>query len=245
MPLKRSTGNMYDWVTHMHAHLEGACIHDCAYCYVSHSRFGRLPKNTGHLRLNEKEFSTNYGADKTIFIEHTNDLFANNVPDPWIVRILDHCKAYPKNTYIFQTKNPWRALPFFNAQAFPSMHLIGTTIETNRHLPSLSLAPSPLERYGGILKLSESGARTFITIEPIMDMVPEILGTWIANVKPEFINIGADSKNIRLPEPDKAKIYTLINLIAKEGIVIRGKTNLKRLINLEAERNHEKRKKTT
>jgi hypothetical protein len=33
MPLKKSEGNMYPWVTHTHSHLAGACPHECK-CYV-------------------------------------------------------------------------------------------------------------------------------------------------------------------------------------------------------------------
>jgi hypothetical protein len=28
--LKKSVGNMYEWVTHVHAHLGGKCGHECA-----------------------------------------------------------------------------------------------------------------------------------------------------------------------------------------------------------------------
>lgn len=34
MPLNRSTGNMFSWVTHTRTHLGGQCPHQCSYCYV-------------------------------------------------------------------------------------------------------------------------------------------------------------------------------------------------------------------
>lgn len=32
MSLKKSKGNMYDWVSHTHSHLSGKCGHQCGYC---------------------------------------------------------------------------------------------------------------------------------------------------------------------------------------------------------------------
>lgn len=31
MSLKKSTGNMYPWVTHTHTHLGGECSHKCVF----------------------------------------------------------------------------------------------------------------------------------------------------------------------------------------------------------------------
>jgi len=76
MPLQKSKGNMYPWVSNCHSHLGGECEHHCVYCYVEHSKFGRPEKYKGILRLIEEEFSVKYGSGKTIFMEHCNDLFA-------------------------------------------------------------------------------------------------------------------------------------------------------------------------
>jgi len=72
MPLIKSTGNMYSWVTDMHTHLGGDCPHACSYCYVN-TGFMNTPRPKrycGPLRLIEQEFNVNYGTGKTIFIEH-------------------------------------------------------------------------------------------------------------------------------------------------------------------------------
>ena len=79
MPLVKSKGNMYDWVTHMHTHLGGQCPHKCSYCYVQRNRFGVNPKYQGDLRIISQELNVNYGSDKILFIEHMNDMFANGM----------------------------------------------------------------------------------------------------------------------------------------------------------------------
>jgi len=96
--LKKSKGNMYDWVTHTHAHLGGECSHKCSYCYVANSIHGRAEKFSGPIRLLEEEFSVKYGTDKTIFIDNMNDLFAKDVPKEWIDRVLTHCYSFSDNT---------------------------------------------------------------------------------------------------------------------------------------------------
>jgi DNA repair photolyase len=230
MSLVKSGGNMYDWVTHCHAHLGGECPHKCSYCYVGRNRFGRPDKYTGSVRLIEEEFNVDYGRGNTIFIEHMNDLFARGVPGEWISRILVHTKQYQENTYVFQTKNPavawsWRGF-------FPRDYMIGTTIETNRDTSVLSLAPRPADRANYIQKFREIGRRVFVTIEPILLMRPEIMASWMNDIRPEFVNIGADSKGTGLLEPTRDDILELIERLTLAGIPIRKKRNLERILKL-------------
>ena len=72
--------------------------------------------------------------------------------------------------------------------------------------------------------------RTFITIEPIMDFDVPVIGQWLMEIRPEFINIGADSKRHGLPEPSADKIMALIDVLNAAGIEIREKHNLERLL---------------
>jgi len=235
MSLKKSVGNMYPWVTHTHCHLGGECPHKCSYCYVDNPRWGRPAKYTGPLRLIEKAFSVRYDKvtlekdDGTypgvIFIENCNDLFAADVPQPFINKIVHHCLRYPDNTYVFQTKNPARYLTM--DALFPSSSIFGCTIETNRDIPEIGKAPRPIERYESMKKLP---GRKFITVEPILDLDPPVMAGWIADIAPEFVNIGADSKGHHLPEPTPGKVRHLIALIEKAGIEIREKHNLNRML---------------
>jgi DNA repair photolyase len=225
MPLKESKGNMYPWVTHTHTHLGGECPHKCVYCYVDNPRWGRPARYKGNIRLIESEFKVKYGEDKTIFIENCNDLLAEKVPDEFIRRIISHCNEYPRNTYVFQTKNPTRYLQFLHVM--PPQRILGCTIETNRNIAKVSKAPKPIERARDMTCLV--GQRLFVTIEPVLDFDVDILADWIRRIKPEFLNLGADSKGHSLPEPSLDKIVAFTGKLKEYGIELREKHNLNRL----------------
>ena len=220
--LNVSKGNMYPWVTHTHCHLGGECPHKCSYCYVDNPRAGRPAKYQGPLRLIEREFLVPYGEGKTIFIENCNDLFAAAVPARFVSEILRHCYLFPKNTYVFQTKNPAR----YAAWQFPTGSILGCTIETNRDIGKYSKAPNPCDRMVAMRNLK---GRKFITIEPVMDFDVNTLAGWIDDIRPEFLNLGADSKGHNLPEPTVTKILALVDKLKEYGIELREKHNLKRL----------------
>ena len=224
MVLKKSVGNMYPWVTHTHCHLGGECPHRCSYCYVNSFPFGRPEKYKGPLRLIEKEFLVNYGSGKTIFVENCNDLFAREVLGCFIVSVIGHCKQFPANTYVFQTKNPARYEDFWTR--LPEGSIIGATIETNRDINQVSNAPRPFDRMNAMRFIT---GRKFITIEPVMDFDVDILASWIDMIRPEFLNLGADSKNNHLPEPTVEKIMAFTEKLSEYGIELREKHNLGRL----------------
>jgi len=216
---------MYEWVTHMHAHLGGECSHKCKYCYVNNPRMANIPRYSGPIRLIEKEFRVRYGTGKTIFIEHMNDLFAADVPHAAILAVINHCCQYRDNTYVFQTKNPVRYWEF--DKLIPQNSILGTTIETNRDIPGISNAPTPRERARVMAAIVNR--RLFVTIEPVLDFDVNVLANWIAMIKPEFLNLGADSKNRNLPEPTVEKVMALVAKLHEYGIELREKHNLQRL----------------
>ncbi len=215
--LVKSKGNMYSWVSHEWSPGRG-CSFQCTYCYVKN--YGGNPAT---FRL-ETPFPT-LGKQKTIFIGHMNDLFSDVVSDRDINAVLDHCKKYPFNQYVFQTKDPSRTLYF----EFPEYSIIGTTIETDggvllRHYTE---APPPASRAVGLAKIKH---KKFITIEPIMKFNIRGMLELIEIAKPSFVNIGADSKHNRLPEPSADDIQKLIDGIRAMAIDIKIKDNLKRLM---------------
>jgi hypothetical protein len=63
-----------------------------------------------------------------------------------------------------------------------------------------------------------------------MEFDLDILMGWIEEIQPEFVNIGADSKGCRLPEPSGQKIWMFIKELMKAGIQIKKKNNLGRLL---------------
>jgi DNA repair photolyase len=226
MSLTKQTGNMYPWVTHMHSHLRGACPHGCAYCYVQSTTAGRCGIYTGTLRLAEKELAVNYGSGKTIFIDHMNDLWAEKTPGEFRSRIVAHCQCWPKNTYVFQTKNP-HMYHYYGYELDMLDVWLGCTVETNRVYDCMGNTPAPEDR---TVALPTLGAKTFLTIEPILDFGLDEFAAMIINARPDFVNIGADSKGHRLPEPSPEKLAELIRRITAAGIEIREKHNLGRLL---------------
>jgi len=181
-------------------------------------------KYLGSIRILDKELSVKYGKDKTIFIEHCNDLFASSVSGDLIASILAHCCGWPKNTYVFQTKNPERYFSWL--RDMPENHILGVTIETNRCMANISKAPSPELRVEAMVELP---GRKFVTIEPVLDFDVDVLVDWICAIDPEFLNLGADSKDNYLPEPTVEKISQLVQKLKKLGIDLREKHNLQRL----------------
>lgn len=216
--LNKQKGNMYPFVTHTWNPIKGKCPHDCSYCYM------KVYKNLGELRLDEKALKDDLGSDNFIFVGSSNDLFQEDIPDEWISRTLGHCRLFPNNKYLFQTKNPSRMLEF--RDDFPPTEncIWGTTIETNRHICNISKAPPPLDRTN--LKFFPN---RMCTIEPIMDFDLGELVLIIKDINPKWVNIGADSKNHNLPEPSKEKVESLITEL-KKFTEVKIKDNLKRLI---------------
>ncbi|MEI6178309.1 MAG: DUF5131 family protein [Verrucomicrobiota bacterium] len=236
MPLNKSAGNMYPWVTHTHNHMGGVCPHHCSYCYVDNPRFGRPPRYTGPIRLIEEEFRVRYGEGKTIFVENMGDMFAADIPGCFIDRILAHCIQFPGNSYVYQTKNPARTNLYLSNRgnfSIPHGSFFGTTLESNRHYPEFMRdAPHPIERAAAMMRLAalRHDLQIFITVEPVMDFDPDVLGSWLAMIRPSFVNIGADSKSKTLPEPNSWKIHRLIEILAEHSIEVRQKHNLTRIL---------------
>ena len=214
--LNQSKGNMYGFVTHTFNVIKGKCFHDCSYCYMK--RFKQNP-----LHMEEKEFKTDLGSANFIFVGSSVDMFAKDVPDAWISRVLEFCTKFD-NKYLFQSKDPERMFKFF--QEFPKDTLWATTVESNRPVPGCN-APIPAERVS-LKKFPFS--RRMVTIEPVMDFDTDELVKIVREISPEWVNIGADSNARKtLPEPSKEK---LLDLIAKlsEFTTIKNKNNLSRLL---------------
>lgn len=237
MPLKKSVGHMYPWVTHTHAHLGGECPHRCSYCYVDNPRFGRAERYTGPVRLIERELAVQYGSGRTIFVENCGDLFAGGVDPGFVGAILAHCRSFPDNTYVLQTKDPARALGF--CALFPPRTLFGTTIESDRRHPgAMGHAPPPEARMRAMVEFRERfpGVRRFVTVEPALAFDPAVLLGWLRSIGPEFVNIGADSKGRGLDEPGAGEILALLDGLRGAGIPVREKHNLGRLLGADSPR---------
>lgn len=240
MSLKKSDGNMYDWVTHMHTHLRGKCPHACQYCYVQSiakdlAEKRHLPKMlemySGPVRLEEKEFLTQYGQGRVIFMEHMNDLFSLGVPTDWQDRIIRHANNWPMNDFVYQTKSPATAIPFIGRNMIrPDRDYFGTTIETNRNVNPCAPWPSDRAVAMAVIRMKHPNMRLFVTVEPVLDFDVDAMLNFMVHIKPTFINIGADSKGNGLVEPSADKLRAFIAGVQALGIEIREKKNLGRIL---------------
>ena len=223
--MKPAQGNMYNFVSHVWSPVRGwPCPHECEYCYVKRMS-ERFKYGLGKLRIISKEF-TDLGSGNTIFVCHETDLFAQAIPKYYINWVLEHCKKYPENTYLFQSKNPARFFEF-GLEKWENV-ILATTVETDMGITEyekISRAPHPLERLKAIIKIK---GKWLITIEPIMKFSPEFASKIIAT-NPDMIAIGADSKKCNLYEPLPEEVRNLIKELKAAKIRIFIKKNLKRL----------------
>ena len=221
MGLNISKGNMYEFITHTWNTIKGACYHDCYYCYMK--RWGKL----NPVRFDKKELNTYLGKDNFIFVGSSCDMWADNIPEEWILLTLQHIESFTEfnNKYLFQTKNPEKMIDF----KLPKGSVICTTIESDSYYPEIMRnSPEPMQRSIAMEELSLS-YDTYVTIEPIIDFNLEHFVKMIKRCNPKQVNIGADSGRNRLPEPPKEKILLLIDELQK-FTTIHNKNNLKRLL---------------
>lgn len=205
MPLNKQSGNMYEDITHTYNPIGGECEHGCIYCTTPGNKKPVIQnKYSGKPKLIEHEMKTNLGSGNFIFVTNMADLFAENVSDDIIHRVLAHCSHYPNNKYLFQTKNPERFIEFLDY--FPPNSVLDTTIETSRYpldivniaveTPKIiSKAPSPVDRVNAMLLIKERFPEIprRITVEPVMPFNLNNLAEMISKIEPEQVYIGANS----------------------------------------------------
>ena len=217
-----SEGELYDIETTSGNFIaNGIVVHNC---YMKSVKW-----DIGELRLEEKCLNDNLGIGNIIFVGSSTDMWADEVPDEWILKVLQHCLKYPHNTYLFQSKNPKRFLDFLSyyEDFIPHKVIWGTTIETNRDIQNITKAPSTFQRYSMMARIK--GRRTMVSIEPIMDFDLDIMVEWIYAIQPKFVSIGADSKRNNLPEPPAWKVEKLIKEL-EEFTEVKIKKNLSRIL---------------
>ena len=220
MPLKKSTGNMYPWVTHTWNPIKGDCGYGCKYCYTH--RWG----NQKPIHIDEKELRVNLGTGNFIFICSGCDLFHPAVSDFWIAQVVCHVREYYENRYLLHTKNPKRILDLaHNGFYWPGGLVICVTVESDKWHQQMGCAPTPLLR---IDELSRIGDKKMITVEPVMQFTPWFYRA-ILKCKPEQVNIGADSGGNNLPEPSREELEEFIELLAPHTKVYL-KKNLRRIL---------------
>jgi DNA repair photolyase len=220
MPLNKSKGNMFDFITHTWNPIKGACFHDCAYCYMK--RWKTL--KPAHFDISE--LKTNLGEGNFIFIGSSIDIFADNIENAWLMNTFTKANWYD-NKYLLQTKNPFNYHGYFDF-IYPKKYILSTTIESNRIMGEMNKSPAPKSRALAMKNLPEE-YRRMVTIEPIMyfDLKPML--NLILSFNPEQVNIEADSGNNGLWEPSAKETRRLIEGLEKYTKVIL-KPNLSRIL---------------
>lgn len=222
MPMNKTKGNMYSWTNYTYNPIRGRCKHDCSYCSIKDIA-KRFDKPQEPIHLVESELKTNLGEGNIIFVGSSCDIMASDVPSEWISKVLVHCKNFDGNTYLFQTKDPSRFLKFRGE--YPTNTVFGITLETNRET-NLANAPTRASR---VSWMEETWMRRkTVTLEPIMSFDLEPFVEMLKRIKPEWINIGADSKGHGLDEPTRLEVDDLI-IELKKFTEVKRKTNLERL----------------
>lgn len=216
--INKSKGDMYPDVKTWNG-MYGICPHGCIYCYnrIHWSKWGKM-------RLNERALKDNLGSGNFYFVGSSCDMFADDIPEEWIFKVLRRCCEFKDNKYLFQSKNPKR----FNSFSYPDKTILGTTIETNR--PAIfGSAPSPYKRFEAMVELKKYKWDRMVSLEPIMDFDLDVMIKWMKDIAPKYISIGADSKGHNLPEPSEEKIKLLIKEL-RGFTEVKIKDNLKRLL---------------
>lgn len=222
MGLNKSTGNMYEFVTHTWNVIKGKCPHRCSYCYMK--RWGEQPP----LHFDEKELKTNLGTGNFIFVGSSCDMFAPDmsIKNSWVEKILNKCNQHD-NKYLIQSKSV-AGMHWFNNFLDKEKYYICTTIETNRFYRGIMGNTVSTDSRSKAMELYFKGYKKYVTIEPIMDFDLIPLVEMIKRCNPEQVNIGADSGNNNLPEPSYAKVIQLIEKLER-FTKIHNKRNLQRL----------------
>lgn len=218
----------------------GGCLHDCSYCYMK-----AMSKRTGKDMLtpvcrNGENGTKNYmndnlGSGRKIFVCSSGDMWGEWVSDEDIYAVLEHCRDYPENEYMFLTKNPRRYYKFFEEGMFPARSILGATVETN-----LEAVLEPYKAYrtptvGNRLDSMEmirerfwSGVTTMLSIEPVVQFDPDF-SVDIYDAGVNMVYIGLDSGNNGLPEPSADELRTLIDEL-KAFTDVRLKKGIERIL---------------
>ena len=234
MSVNKAKGNMYEGVYTWNP--IQACGFKCKYCWVDH-----IPGYPKKVTYTEKCLSDNLGTGRTIFVCSTSDIGGHWVDKEYRSRIFEHCRQYD-NEYLFQTKRPWAFLEYIphlwtpsdiTRGELPRRSIIGTTIETNRDTRLISKAPSPAMRAIGLAQVMAADSsrryKYMVSVEPVLDFDQE-LSIWLTHLKPDYVSIGADSKNHHLKEPSAEKLFELIGVLRAVDIEVRIKDNLHRIL---------------
>lgn len=123
------------------------------------------------------------GFGKTIFVCSMADLFGEWVPEEWIIKVFDACKAAPGHRYLFLTKNPHRYMELAEKGLLPKgdEYWYGSTM-TDPYMEAFWA-----EEY-----------HTFISMEPILEPIGSADPNEHGKITADYIDwiiLGAETGN--------------------------------------------------
>ena len=143
------------------------------------------------------------GFGKTIFVCSMADLFGEWVPEEWIVKVFNACKAAPGHRYLFLTKNPKRYIQLAEKGLLPQGEEFwyGSTVTD----------PDTLFFWS-------DDHNTFLSIEPIL--APFLEGVGVVD-KVDWVILGAETGNRKgKVVPERSWIEHPVEVCQKNGIPI-------------------------
>jgi len=204
------------------------CRFDCynGGCWAKRLAEGKLTNSypNGFIpQFHPERLNTKFKAGDFVFVSSMGDI---SFADPLeLIEILEVIENNQQAKFLIQTKNPVLYAGKFN---FPPNVYHGCTIETNRPYPkTISKALAVDLRYAIMASLEVE--HKFLSIEPVMDFDLSEFSTWIYDINPEIVEIGADNYGNHLPEPSWDKVSKLIEVLTLHGIKVIQKEGLGRL----------------
>ena len=197
------------------------CRFNCVYCVPSFQRQAKRRKKWCEKCYN---YEPHFHPERLNRVPNAKTIFACAYGDiahaklEWLEQILNVIGEHGDKTFYLQTKNPSVFEALNELCGFPRNVKLGITLETN--LEEFN-TPSSFKKYGEISKAPKPIDRwvnpyliDYVTIEPILDFDEEF-AYMIKCLSPEFVYIGYDNHNCRLPEPPLEKTLRLIEELEK------------------------------
>jgi DNA repair photolyase len=204
------------------------CEHDCVYCRPSFQRQAKRRKKWCKLCYN---FEPHFHPERLNKIPKAKTIFACAYGDiafakiEWVGEIVKAIEEHPEKTFYIQTKRPRILADIKELFGIPENVKLGITVETDSELfatPSeykrywqISCAPNPSKRLSDTFFIITRGCEIdYVTIEPILDFSWDFVRR-LKLLNPEFVYIGYDNHNCKLPEPPLEKTLKLIEELEK------------------------------
>lgn len=201
------------------------CLFGCSYCWARKLAETKLKKsypNGFAPTFHPERLKVKFHPGETVFVSDMGDIAFCG--DTGLMQIVSVIMDNPQTDFLLMTKHPYR---YTFAKNWPSNVILGTTIETNRWYNVMGKAPHPTERAFNMQETKHP--RKLISIEPVMDFDLEAFTSWLLDIHPWLVQIGADNYHHNLPEPSWDKVQALISNLEQAGIKVEQKGGLSRL----------------